>query len=75
MMLLYYQLATARSTVPPCRLNVIDAGQKVLRVDRILASKRATNRGKDRLVIRVLEDALAAGEAARKRKRSRKPRV
>lgn len=45
---------------------------KVLRVDRILASKRAANRAKDRLVIPVLEDALAVGEAARKRKRGRR---
>ena len=40
---------------------------KVLRLERILASKRAANRAKDRLVIPVLEDALAAGEALRKR--------
>jgi hypothetical protein len=33
---------------------------KVLRMNRILASKRAANRAKDRLVIPVLEDALAA---------------
>ena len=33
---------------------------KVLRVDRILVSKRAANRAKDRLVIPVLEDSLAA---------------
>ena len=48
---------------------------KVLRIDRILASKRAANRAKDRLVIPVLEDAIAAGNiilpkqpGARKRK-------
>ncbi|MBI4324950.1 MAG: hypothetical protein HY674_06765 [Chloroflexi bacterium] len=35
---------------------------KVLRVDRILASKRAANRAKDRLVIPVLEDSLAASQ-------------
>lgn len=43
---------------------------KVLPLDRILASKRAANRAKDRLVIPVLEDAIAAGEAAAKRSRS-----
>ena len=54
---------------------------KVLRLDRILASKRAANRAKDRLVIPVLEDSLAATKVAarhekrkatirRKRKRS-----
>ena len=41
---------------------------KVLSLKRILVSKRAANRAKDRLVIPVLEDALAAGEALRKRK-------
>jgi hypothetical protein len=45
---------------------------KVLRLDRILASKRAANRARDRLVIPVLEDALAVGEAATKRKRRRR---
>jgi hypothetical protein len=45
---------------------------KVLRVERILASKRAANRAKDRLVIPVLEDSLAAGKlAARSRKRQK----
>ena len=33
---------------------------KVLPLDRIIVSKRATNREKDRLVLPVLEDALAA---------------
>jgi len=42
---------------------------KVLRVDRILASKRAANRAKDRLVIPVLEDSLAASELAARRGR------
>lgn len=41
---------------------------KVLRVDRILASKRAANRAKDRLVIPVLEDALAANRVANRRR-------
>lgn len=40
---------------------------KVLRVDRILASKRAANRAKDRLVIPVLEDSLAVSQIAAKR--------
>jgi hypothetical protein len=42
---------------------------KVLRVDRILASKRAANRPKDRLVIPVLEDSLAASKVAERRKK------
>jgi hypothetical protein len=46
---------------------------KVLRVDRILASKRAANRAKDRLVIPVLEDALAASQLAANRGRSKAP--
>ena len=37
---------------------------KVLRVDRIVASKRAANRAKDRLVIPVLEDSLATAQIA-----------
>lgn len=41
---------------------------KVLRVDRILASKRAANRAKDRLVIPVLEDSLAATKMKARRK-------
>jgi len=40
---------------------------KVLRVDRILASKRAANRAKDRLVIPVLEDSLAASQVGARR--------
>lgn len=42
---------------------------KVLRVDRILASKRAANRPKDWLVIPVLEDSLAAGKVAAQREK------
>jgi hypothetical protein len=41
---------------------------KVLRVDRILASKRAANRAKDRLAIPVLEDSLATSEVSIRRK-------
>jgi hypothetical protein len=37
---------------------------KVLALDRILASKRAANRPKDRLVIPVLEDSIAAARQA-----------
>jgi hypothetical protein len=37
---------------------------KVLRVDRILASKRTANRPKDRLTIPVLEDSLATSQVA-----------
>ena len=40
---------------------------KVLGVDRILASKREANRAKDRLVIPVLEDSLAASKVAARR--------
>lgn len=44
---------------------------KVLRVDRILASKRAANRAKDRLVIPVLEDSLAATKGVQRSKRQK----
>ena len=44
---------------------------KVLRVDRILASKRAANRTKDRLVIPVLEDSLTTSQVAIRRKRKK----
>jgi len=37
---------------------------KVLGVERILASKRAANRAKDKLVIPVLEDSIAANRIA-----------
>jgi hypothetical protein len=37
---------------------------KVLSLPRILASKRAANRVKDRLVIPVLEDALAVRDVS-----------
>jgi hypothetical protein len=49
---------------------------KVLRVDRILASKRAANRAKDRLVIPVLEDSVAANQLAARRgtKKASSPR-
>jgi predicted RNase H-like nuclease len=40
---------------------------KVLSLERILASKRAANRSKDRLVIPVLEDTLFARDAVGKR--------
>ena len=46
---------------------------KVLRVDRILASKHAANRAKDRLVIPVLEDSLAASQVSARRKRKKLP--
>jgi len=45
---------------------------KVLPLDRIIASKRATNRAKDRLVLPVLEDAAATLRAGRSKKRPRK---
>ena len=41
---------------------------KVLSLERILVSKRAANRAKDRLVIPVLEDAVAVEQALRKAK-------
>jgi len=48
---------------------------KMLSLERILASKRAANRMKDRLVIPVLEDSLAASlvplESKRKQARSK----
>jgi hypothetical protein len=46
---------------------------RVLGVERILASKRAANRAKDRLVIPVLEDSLSARQMAggRDRRKSR----
>lgn len=49
---------------------------RVLRVDRILASKRAANRAKDRLVLPVLEDSLAASKVAARRgkKKASSPR-
>ena len=66
-------LGTFAEEVPKC-VEVLLGRQKlkVLPLDRILASKRAANRAKDRLVIPVLEDTLAVGEAARKRKGGRK---
>jgi len=42
---------------------------KVLRLDRILASKRAADRPKDRLVVPVLEDSLAASQVSAQRRR------
>ena len=45
---------------------------KVLSLERILASKRAANRAKDRLVIPVLEDALAASETLSKKRTAKK---
>ena len=46
---------------------------KVLGVNRILVSKRAANRPKDRLVLPVLEDSLAAAEVAARRGRKKSP--
>ena len=47
---------------------------KVLRLDRILASKRAANRAKDQLTIPVLSDALAASQSVKQRKARKKKR-
>jgi hypothetical protein len=44
---------------------------KVLGMDRIIASKRAANRAKDRLVIPVLEDTLAANKVASRRAKTK----
>lgn len=44
---------------------------KILRLDRILASKRAANCAKYRPVIPVLEDSLAAGQVSARRKASK----
>ena len=41
---------------------------RVLRLDRILASKLAANRPKDQLTIPVLRDALAATQSIRRRR-------
>lgn len=51
------------SEVPLGRLKL-----KMLSLERILASKRAANRMKDKLVIPVLEDSLAAKSMMRKAK-------
>ena len=45
---------------------------KVLSLERILASKLAANRAKDRLVIPVLEDAIAASKTLNKRSAKKK---
>jgi len=42
---------------------------QVLALDRIIASKKAANRTKDKLTIPVLEDALVARQSVRKGKR------
>jgi hypothetical protein len=48
---------------------------RVLSLARIIASKKAANRDKDRLVLPVLEDALATLKQARRRTpRSRRPK-
>ena len=44
---------------------------KVLALDRILASKLAANRPKDRLTIPVLQDALAVAEICKRSKKHR----
>ena len=47
---------------------------KVLSLERILVSKIAANRAKDKLTIPVLRDALAVTTATRRRPRKAKPR-
>ena len=46
---------------------------KVLGLDRILASKRATNRLKDQLAIPVLKDSMAARSRAKRKTQKPKP--
>ena len=66
-------LGTFAEELPKClEVSLGRRKLKVLPLDRILASKRAANRPKDRLVISVLEDTLAVGEATRKRKGGRR---
>jgi hypothetical protein len=62
------ELAQALS-VPVGRVTV-----RVLPLARIIASKRAANRPKDRLVLPVLEDAARAISASGRRPRSTTPR-
>ena len=45
---------------------------KILPLERILASKRAAKRAKDRIVIPVLEDAMAVAETLKKAKRGKR---
>jgi hypothetical protein len=47
---------------------------KVLSLDRILTSKIAANRAKDRLTIPVLRDALATTSASKTRKAKKRPK-
>jgi hypothetical protein len=44
---------------------------KVLSLERILASKMAANRAKDKLTIPVLRDALAATQTVKRRARKK----
>ncbi|MGE3310169.1 MAG: hypothetical protein AB7O66_09390 [Limisphaerales bacterium] len=48
------------------RLLEVLLKRKVLSLERILASKIAANRSKDRLTIPVLRDALAATESLKR---------
>jgi hypothetical protein len=71
-------LGTFAEEVKRCaEVNLGRQRLKVLSLQRILVSKRAANRAKDRLVIPVLEDAAAVQQTlkkakARKRKNQRK---
>ena len=47
---------------------------RVLRLDRILESKRAAGRDKDKLVLQVLADALHSGKSAKGTTRVKRPR-
>jgi len=53
-------------------MNVQGVRVKVLPLERILASKRAANRAKDKLVIPVLEDSLTSTRAEKERARKRR---
>lgn len=52
------------------QISLGDLKVPVLKLERIIKSKRAANREKDRLVLKVLEDALAAIQEMEKKVRS-----
>jgi hypothetical protein len=62
--------AIPAACVPPYCLTPFQL--KVLALDRILASKIAANRPKDRLTIPVLRDALAATQSIKQRPKTKR---
>jgi hypothetical protein len=63
-------LATFAEEVKNCvEISIGRQKLKVLALDRILASKLAANRPKDKLTIPVLQDALAVTESQKRRKK------